>query len=146
MSNWTNVWTKINNESAIIRELGLRPILKAKECAEETIPRTFKLPKLIFSATSYYSMINWQTIQVTEPPATKKISAEDITTLINTKELPKIIPNFPCHTQAVERLIKLVTEASTSVVGNEARDGYIRNRIEGRKKLPKFETKKKKKQ
>ena len=84
-------------------------------------------------------MIDWQTIQVTEPPATKKISTEDITSLINTKELPKLIPDFPCHTQAVERLIKLVTEASTSVVGNEARDGYIRNRIQGRKKLPKFE-------
>ena len=132
----------IYDESAIIRELGLRRILKARECAEETIPRTFKLPKLIFSATSYYSMINWQTIQVTEPPATKKLSTEDIITLVNTKELPKLIPDFPCHTQAVERLIKLVTEASTSVVGNEARDGYIRNKIEGRKKLPKFETKK----
>ena len=32
---------------------------------------TKKLLKLIFSAT-YYSMINWQTIQVTKPPATKK--------------------------------------------------------------------------
>ena len=97
----------IYNESAIIRELGLRRILKARECAEETIPRTFKLPKLIFSATSYYSMINWQTIQVTKPPATKKkkkkkkkIPTEDTTTLINTKELPKLIPDFPCHTQA----------------------------------------------
>ena len=43
----------IYDESAIIRELGLRRILKARERAEETIPRTFKLRKLIFSATSY---------------------------------------------------------------------------------------------
>ena len=132
----------IHDDSATIRELGFRRILKARECADETVPRQFKLPKLIFSATSYYSMINWQTIQVTEPPATKKISTEDITTLIKSKELSKLIPDFRCHTQAVERFIKLVTDASTSVVGNEARDGYIRNRIEGRKKLPKFETKK----
>ena len=62
----------IYDESAIIRELGLRRILKARECAEETIPRTFNIPKLIFSATSYYSIINWQTMQVTEPTATKK--------------------------------------------------------------------------
>ena len=33
----------IYDESAIIRELGLRRILKARECAEETMPRTFKV-------------------------------------------------------------------------------------------------------
>ncbi|KAK4875539.1 hypothetical protein RN001_011961 [Aquatica leii] len=32
------------------------------------------------------------------------------------------ILKFPCHTQAVERCIKLVTEASSLVCGAEARD------------------------
>ena len=62
----------------------------------------------------------------------KYISTEDITrftTLINTKELPKLIPDFPCHTRAVERLSKLVTEASTPVVGNEVRAGYIETEL-----------------
>ena len=48
---------------------------------------------------------------------------------------------FPCHTQAVERCVKAVTEASLAVVGQEARDGFIRARINARAILPTFETK-----
>ncbi|KAK4874453.1 hypothetical protein RN001_013813 [Aquatica leii] len=52
------------------------------------------------------------------------------------------ILKLPCHTQAVERCIRLVTEASSSVCGNEARDGLIRAKLASRSELPKFETKK----
>ena len=45
-------------------------------------------------------------------------------------------PNFPTHTQAVEKIIKIVTDASEIVAGEEARKGYIRARIEGRKNKP----------
>ena len=48
---------------------------------------------------------------------------------------------LPCHTQAVERCIKLVTEASIAVCGAAARDGLIRVRNNARKKMLKFETK-----
>ena len=37
------------------------------------------------------------------------------------------ISRLPCHTQAVERAIKLVTEASVKVSEKEERDGYIKN-------------------
>ncbi|KAK4871690.1 hypothetical protein RN001_015814 [Aquatica leii] len=57
----------------------------------------------------------------------------------NTKEIE--ILKFPCHTQAVERCIKLVTEASSLVCGAEARDGFIRARISSRTAMPKFNTK-----
>lgn len=52
------------------------------------------------------------------------------------------ILKFPCHSQAVERCVKLVTEASAAVCGYEARDGFIKSRISSRTELPKFETKK----
>ena len=52
------------------------------------------------------------------------------------------VTHFPYHTQAVERAIKLVTEASMLVIGSAERDRVIRNRIESRKKIAKFETKK----
>jgi hypothetical protein len=48
---------------------------------------------------------------------------------------------YPCHSQAVERCVKLVTEATAAVCGNEARDGFIRSKITSRTVLPKFETK-----
>ncbi len=48
---------------------------------------------------------------------------------------------YPCHLQAVERCVKLVTEATAAVCGNESRDGFIRSKITSRTVLPKFETK-----
>ena len=35
----------------------------------------------------------------------------------------------------MERVIKLVTEAAGSVIGSEARNGYIRQKIRSRKEL-----------
>ena len=52
-----------------------------------------------------------------------------------------IIPPIPCHTQAVERHIKIVTEASASVIGMKNRDSFILNKLESRKVMPKFESK-----
>lgn len=51
------------------------------------------------------------------------------------KETPLAVPDYPCHTQAVERGVRLVSEASQSVIGQEARDGFIRQRIQARKEL-----------
>ena len=42
----------------------------------------------------------------------------------------------------MERAIKLMTEAAGSVIGAEARDGYIRQKIKSRKEIARFETKK----
>jgi len=52
------------------------------------------------------------------------------------------IENFPLHTQAVERSIKIVSEASSKVCGSEAREGFIKSRLSSRKNHPVFESKK----
>lgn len=59
------------------------------------------------------------------------------------KDVPEEIEilRFPCHSQAIERCVKLVTEASSKVCGPEARDGFIRSQIVSRQALPKFNTK-----
>lgn len=57
-------------------------------------------------------------------------------------QVAEYINIFPCHTQAVERAVKLVTDASTAVCGESARDGFIRARIELRAIMPSFNTKK----
>lgn len=43
----------------------------------------------------------------------------------------------------LDRCIKLVTESSTAIYGEETRDGFIKVRVESRKILTKFETKSK---
>ena len=84
-------------------------------------------------------MINWQKVNLTEPPITHSIFGNEINHLISSKE--KSFPHLPCHKQAVERWVKLVTEASSLVCRQNSRDGFIRSKIESRQKMPSFETK-----
>lgn len=86
-------------------------------------------------------MVNWQNITITEPPAFRNITDATLEDAIRTKSLFEI-PKFPCHTQAVERSIKLVTEASSSVSGSGRRDGFIKAKLESQILMPAFETKK----
>ncbi|XP_055922808.1 uncharacterized protein LOC129953593 [Eupeodes corollae] len=98
-----------------VRELGLRRILKSRADIQ---------------------------VKITEPPLTRKISDDDLRAMVQNVPENIELSKYPCHTQAVERCIKLVTEASASVCGQESRDGFIKARISSRKLLPKFETKK----
>ena len=134
----------ITNDRKHIRELGLRRILKARsEHNSVRIPvRVFTVPEINFNAEDYTELINWQSCNVTEPPLTVNISDVDITAFVKSKESPVVdFPRFPCHTQAVERCIKLVTEASAAVCGNTSRDGFIRAGLEARSIMPVFNTK-----
>jgi len=51
------------------------------------------------------------------------------------------LAEIPCHTQAVERTVKLVTQASSKVYGHERRDGFIRATLASRATMPTFDTK-----
>lgn len=69
-----------------------------------------------------------------------KYSDTEISILITSGALMDF-EKYPCHTQAVERCVKLVTEASLALCGPEARDGFIRTRIKARQDIPVFDTK-----
>ena len=87
-------------------------------------------------------MTDWQKCVVTETPVIRSVSDEDLERLVHNKETGCVeFPRFPCHTQAVERCVKTVTEASTAVIGQEARDGFIRAMIVARTIMPTFDTK-----
>lgn len=130
------------DERKHIRELGLRRILKCRqEKHNENQVRQFNIPDFNFNADDYFELINWRSITVTEPPLTVKILNSDLQEMISDVPAEIDILKFPCHSQAVERCVKLVTEASAAVCGYEARDGFIRSRNASRISLPKFETK-----
>lgn len=109
-------------------------ILDAAEKAaiQNSTVREFQVPKINFKATSYPNLINWKKATFTEPPMTLDLSDEELRGLV---EKPLFVPPYPCHTQAVERAIKLVSEAAGSVVGADSRDGYIRQKIRSRKEV-----------
>ena len=90
--------------------------------------RVFKVP--IFIAQSYYDMVDWQFLKLTEPPLTKKIKTKNIMKFIHSRDAPNFHAKaIPCHTQAVERHIKLVTEASQKVCGISNCDGFIQSTL-----------------
>ena len=66
----------------------------------------------------YVDLVDWEVEQNTEPPLTMALS-EDI--IISALDKPLILPNFPNHTQAVERTVPVVTEACKQKVGYLAR-------------------------
>lgn len=101
--------------------------------------RRFIIPKINFQASSYHEMIDWEDTVLTEPPLTLSLTDDQISAF---KETPFDVPDYPCHTQAVERGIRLVSEAAAAVIGPDARDGFIRQRIKERKELKKFSSKK----
>lgn len=137
----------LNDERKHVRELGLRRLLKARSEDKDDI-RKFVVPKINFHAEDFIDIIKWTDEVITEPPMTKHITDEDLKQYVNESRDPRCqlqsidFPRLPCNTQAVERVIKLVTESSLNVCGPEARDGFVKAKIASQKVMPKFETKK----
>ena len=124
------------DERSDIRRLALQIILRARN---NLIPqRKFQVHKLNFNANSYEDIISWQDEDRTEPPITKHILTETIQKGSRMVSPPcPHIPRFPCHTQSVERTVKVVTD----VFGNQNRHRDIQGIFRGRSVMHKFETK-----
>lgn len=132
----------IVDESRYIRELGLRRIWKARSLMKGKPIRNFNTPRINFVATDYTDMICWATCKLSPPPLLRRITDEEIKQLIHSgTPLAPDFNDFPCHTQAVERCVKLVSEASKKVCGVDARDGLIRTTLLSRSIMPEFSTK-----
>lgn len=132
----------LGDDRESVRELAYQQILKTRT---ENAPglRTFKVPAFNFNATDYTEMITWKNCKITEPPLTCNLSDDALKSIVKSGlSAVENIRDFPCHTQAVERHIKLVTEASSAVCGEHKRDGFIRARLLSRLQMPHFDTKK----
>ena len=110
---------------------------KASEGAQSTNIRHFKVPKINPTSKSYHELANLDESDVEEPPLVRHFSLSDMEDL---KSMPLQI-SHPCHNQAVERHIQLVSEVSALVTGFENRDGIIRQRIKSRHLMKRFDTK-----
>ena len=124
-------------------ELAWRRILRNRQ---EYVPsgtiRHFRVPKLNIKPCSYIDLIDWRETPVSEPVFTASITTEKIKEMISKKKFIDVkIPALPCHTQSVERHIKLVTEAVSSVCDHENREGYIFNTLKSRATMPHFNSK-----
>ena len=101
--------------------------------------RDRRMPKLNLSTTSLQNMITWNNKECYEPVYTCKLNKQQLREI---KQKPFSIPKYSVHTQSTERCVKQVTEAAAAVVGQEARDGFVRARLQSRKTMPVFHSKK----
>ena len=102
--------------------------------------RYFHLPKIDFNATHYYNLVLYVDDWL-EPILTRSYSTEDLRTY--TVENIDIFdfPDIPCHSQHVERTIRLVSETATKLADPKERDQRIRMTIHFRKCMPHFNSK-----
>ena len=64
-------------------------------------------------------MINWQTTKITPPPLIADMTLQELQQIEVSGSSEKREFQIPCHTQAVERIVKDVTRAAKSVCGQE---------------------------
>ncbi|CAG5033030.1 unnamed protein product [Parnassius apollo] len=99
----------------------------------------FEVPKVNLNSRCYIDLQQ----NIYEPPILKNISDEQLQDLIENggNAILKFM-RLSCHTQALERSVKVVTEAALSVCEKKRREGFIKSKLASRKVTPKFETKK----
>ena len=99
--------------------------------------REFRPPQIEDSAETLRDLLPPMDQCTYEPPLTKTLSDEELQKIV---QQPFSV-DIPCHSQGVERCVRMVTEASNAVYGMDARDGYIRAVVKSRDFMPSFDTK-----
>ena len=90
-------------------------------------------------AEFYWQLVDWDQEQKTEPPLTMKMDREEI---LRGLEQPIVLPNYPCHTQSVERTVPVVTESCLQKLGYNSRHQWILSTMESRSLVHTFNSKK----
>ena len=107
-------------------------------CDEEEDVRKFIIPKINTNAKTYFSLSRLSLKNMHELPALKHSLNKETEAF----QQHKLNREHPCHNQAVERHIKLVSEASAAVARFKTIDELIRQKIRSRKLTKTFNTKK----
>ncbi|GBN06576.1 hypothetical protein AVEN_62671-1 [Araneus ventricosus] len=125
-----------------IRSLALRKLICARnESRGSSEVRIFQVPKIDFKATDHFALFNWKRVGCSEPPLLMNVPFKEIVAMVKVRKKEEW-SKYPCHTEAVERCIRLMSEASESVYGEEKRHGFILNRKQSRSLIKQYNTKK----
>ena len=139
------ILSMMTDERLTVRQNALEKILCARRTlgSNDILKKPCKLPSINFSAEEYYDMVDWQRTPYISPPVLRNISDETLEIkLLSVENQNWEFCKYPCHTVAVERMVQLVTRASSTVCGMKNREDYIRATLESRKAMPQFESKK----
>ena len=125
-------------QDPLMRARAVQAIQRCRQQPRGQEVREFKIPSVNFAASDFTQLFDWDRVAISEPPLTMSMSDAAIEDIRCT---PLEVDAYPVHTVAVERTVKVVTEAAGAVVGEEQRHGYICNRLRHRQQLPAFTSK-----
>ena len=89
-----------------------------------------------FGAKSYFDMVDISNTVLSSPPILDSFSDDELLRLLDLS-----IPEYPCHSQGVERMIKELIRVSTKVCEHQSRHGMIISARTSRKEKSKLDTK-----
>ena len=119
-----------------IRSQAIEKILDIRKKFSARDFRKFIKPSNInFQANDYYELIgkdNWL-----ESILTDEYLSEYLESVLDSSE-PFSFPKFPCHTQSVERHLRLVSETFSMIADQKLRDSRINITLAKRELMPKF--------
>lgn len=96
----------LNDSDRQTRNLAVARILAARQKVQQKKIRIFKVPRINVNAKRYVDMINWEEVEISEPPLLSLIPENELREIAATGELP-IKLKLSCHTQSVERCVKV---------------------------------------
>ena len=118
------LYSMLMSDDICVREEALKLILSLRE-KPSTAPRINWISKdYNFDANNWWEMVDLKLKGVGEPAATIRYSTEELRSSLMTGEKLSL-PILPSHAQSVERAVKLTSEASACVYGQERRHQHI---------------------
>ena len=121
------------SSQANVRKLAVERNLFRRTSTSNEV-RKFIKPKINFSAQTYYELIKGE--HRIESTLTCDLSIDYLSSLSSTHTFP----NYPCHTQSVERHIRLVS-TSCKIASRDDRDARIAATIVSCNMMPCFRSK-----
>ena len=110
-----------------------------REHIDDIGPRQFVPPMVKFEASGYFDLCDLEREPCSEPPLTMDM---DLNTIMGAFKEPIMLSSYPKNTQAVERLVRVVSEVAPKKAGYTARHRMIIQYLKSRQLVSKFDTKK----
>ena len=101
--------------------------------------RKHEVPPLNWDAAKWTEIVNMENLKIWEPRILQKLSLDRVEAAL---EEPMCFPKYPCHSQIVERMVKLVTEVSHEVYGEKKQQEKVVAVLASRKNRKAYDTKK----
>jgi len=130
------IYCLLMDDDSGIRALGVDAILKCRKSRKTSNPK--RIPDINFQAATWTELISLESVSIEdEPPSTRKFDVNDFQAL----DTHRTLPVFPCHSQSVERSVKLVSDTCQTVYGLERRHQLLKVKTLGYSTQPAIRTK-----